>query len=194
MAEIVLNLDSIGISLAGTLIFDDLSWELQRRPTHWSCGAKWRWEIDPDENNGARMERRQRQYFSQARIDLGASGTRTVSAGGTHCAARSDDGHAAAGRNRKKSWKVWNNGWASRKYMEIRQRWRKLCASMKKCLPAYEQLEGTRYASKVRETLTALGLDASAVGNIDRPSQRRAKEADHARQAAGTRTGAAAAR
>ena len=160
MAEILLNLDSIGISLAGKPIFNDLSWELQRSQRIGLVGPNGagkstlmkimarEWSVDsgniyckPGLTFG-RLE--QEPSLPEERTVLQEAMTAVPKVAET-------ERDLEALETQMGQPLVYGDPAALEKVMRQHE----------KMLAKYEQLEGARYASKVRETLTALGLDAT---------------------------------
>ncbi len=160
MAEILLNLDSIGISLAGKLIFDDLSWELQRSQRVGLVGPNGvgkstlmkimarEWTVD-----SGNIFRKPELTWGRLEQEPSLPAERTVLQEGmtavpqlAEIESRLEILEQQMGRPA-----VYSDPAALERVMRQHEN----------MLASYDQLDGTRYASKVRETLTALGLDAS---------------------------------
>ncbi len=159
MAEILLNLDSIGISLAGKPIFNNVSWELQRGQRIGLVGP-----------NGAGKSTLMKIMAKLLMIDNGniyrKSGLtwglleqepslpkkRTVLEEAMTAVPRLaeiEEQLEALVQEMGQS-EVYGNPKTLAKVMRKHE----------KVLANFEQLDGARYGSKVRETLTALGLDS----------------------------------
>ncbi len=159
MAEIVLNLDSIGISLAGRPIFVDLSWELQHRQRIGLVGPNGagkstlmkimarEWSVD----NG-NIYRKPGLSWGRLEQEPSLPAERTVLQEAMTAVPQIAEIEKSLGNLERQMGQpeVYGNPAALEKVMQQHE----------KMLTRFEQLDGTRYASKVRETLTALGLDA----------------------------------
>lgn len=159
MAEIVLNLDSVGISLAGKLIFDDLSWELQRNQCVGLVGPNGvgkstlmkimarEWRVDT-----GNIFRKPGLTWGRLEQEPAMVSERTVLQEAMTAVPQlaEIENRLEILEQRMGQPEVYGDPHALAKVMRQHD----------KMLSSYDQLDGTRYASKVRETLTALGLDA----------------------------------
>jgi len=160
MAEILVNLDRAGISLAGRPIFENLSWEIQQNQRIGLVGPNGagkstllkvisqEWTADqgsiyrkPGLTYG-RLE--QEPFLSPGRTVMEEAMTATPQMAAVEekmAALEKDMGDPAVYSDPKKLNRV--------------------LAKHEALVAQYDRLGGTRYASQVRETLTALGLDSS---------------------------------
>jgi ATP-binding cassette subfamily F protein 3 len=160
MAEILINLDNVGISLAGRPIFEDLSWEIQQNQRIGLVGPNGagkstllkilsgEWTADqgsvyrkPGLTCG-RLE--QEPFLSPDRTVMEEAMTAKPQIAVIEekmAALEKDMGDAVVYSDPDKL----NHVLAQHEYL----------------VAQYDNLGGTRYASRVRETLTALGLDSS---------------------------------
>ena len=160
MAEIVLNLDSIGISLAGRPIFNDLSWELQRDQRVGLVGPNGAgkstlmkimaqdWSVD-----SGNIYRKPGLTWGRLEQEPSLPPERTVLQEAMTAVPRVAEIERSleALEQQMGQPQVYGDSGTLEKVMRQHE----------KMLADYERLDGARYASKVRETLTALGLDAS---------------------------------
>lgn len=159
MAEILLNLDSVGISLAGKPIFNNISWELQHgqrvglvgpngagKSTLMKIMAR---DLPVDSGN---VFRRTGLTWGRLEQEPDLPGERTVleEAMTAVPALAEIESQMEALEQKMGRPEVYEDPAALAKVM----------GQHEQLLARYEQLDGGRYASKVRETLTALGLDA----------------------------------
>jgi ATP-binding cassette subfamily F protein 3 len=159
MAEILLNLDGIGISLAGKQIFSDLSWELQHKQRVGLVGpngagkstlmkimAK---ELTIDSGN---IFRNSGLTWSRLEQEPALPPDRTVIQEAMTAVPQVAEIERQLESLEQKMGQseIYSDPSALEKVMQKHE----------KLLSSYEQWDGARYASKVRETLTALGLDA----------------------------------
>lgn len=160
MAEIVLNLDSIGISLAGKPIFSDISWELQRNqriglvgPN--GAGKSTLMKIMADEwkADSGNIYRIPGLSWGRLEQEPSLARERTVLEEAMKAVPQlaEIESQMATLEQQMGDPKIYGDPTALDKVMHQHE----------KLISSYEQLEGSRYASKVRETLTALGLDKS---------------------------------
>ena len=160
MAEIIVKLDRISVSLAGRAIFTDLTWEIQRGQRIGLVGP-----------NGAGKS----TLMKLAAQELAADGGAVFRASGLTWGRLEQEPQLPDGRtvlqealtalpelgaiereldaiaDRMGSPEVYNDPRALQKAMKAQER----------LLHQFEQLDGPRYESRVKETLTSLGLDRS---------------------------------
>ena len=160
MAEIIVKLDRISVSLAGRAIFTDLTWEIQRGQRIGLVGP-----------NGAGKS----TLMKLAAQELAADGGAVFRASGLTWGRLEQEPQLPDGRtvlqealtalpelgaiererdataDRTGSPEVYNDPRALQKAMKAQER----------LLHQFEQLDGPRYESRVKETLTSLGLDRS---------------------------------
>ena len=157
MAEIIVKLDHISLALAGRLILNDLTWEIQRGQRIGLVGA-----------NGAGKSTLLKMIAQEIEPDSGS----IFRLSGTTIGRLEQEPRLAAGRS------VLEEGlYARPEIAAIEQELTALADKMakpeiygdakllerslrvqEKLLHQFEQLGGTRYESKVKETLTALGM------------------------------------
>ena len=160
MAEILINLDKIGVSLASRPIFDNVSWEIQRNQRIGLVGP-----------NGAGKSTLLKIMAEELPIDSGNLFRKSGLTWGRLAQEPDLPGGLTV---------LQEASTAVPQLAEIEQQMAVLEAQMgetavygnpnrlekvmlrhEKLLDAYERLDGPRFDSKVRETLTALGLDSS---------------------------------
>lgn len=157
MAEIIVKLDHISLALAGRLILNDLTWEIQRGQRIGLVGA-----------NGAGKSTLLKMIAQEIELDFGS----IFRLSGMTIGRLEQEPRLAAGRS------VLEEGlYARPEIAAIEQELTALADKMakpeiygdakllerslrvqEKLLHQFEQLGGTRYESKVKETLTALGM------------------------------------
>lgn len=158
MAEIVLNLDSIGISLAGIPIFSGISWELQRNQRIGLVGPNGagkstlmkimanEWTVDT-----GNIYRKPGLTWGRLEQEPNLPKERTVLVEAMMAVPELAviEQQMEVLEQQMGQPEVYGDQAALEKVMHKHE----------KLIASYEQLNGPRYASKVRETLTALGLD-----------------------------------
>jgi ATP-binding cassette subfamily F protein 3 len=160
MAEVLINLDGIGISLAGKSIFENLSWEIQQGQRIGLVGPNgagkstllkiMAQEWDPDQGNvfrrpgltWGRLEQEPALPAGRTVLEEAMTAKPQIAALEEKMAALEEQmGDPAVYQNPKLLDSVMGKHEA--------------------LVAQYEQLGGARYQSQIRETLTALGLDST---------------------------------
>jgi ATP-binding cassette, subfamily F, member 3 len=159
MAEIFLNLDGIGIALAGRQIFDNISLELQIRQCVGLVGPNGagkstlmkimsgEWAID-----SGNIFRKPGLTWGRLEQEPALPSNRTILQEAMTAVPQIAKVESELEELEQQMGRPETYGDPSKLEKVMRKH--------EKLLAQYEQLEGARYASKVRETLTALGLGA----------------------------------
>lgn len=159
MAEIFLNLDGIGIALAGKQIFKDLSWELQDKQRMGLVGPNGAGKSTLMKIMAEELTVGSGNIFRKSGLTWGRLEQEPdLPAGRTVMQEAMTAVPQIAGIERDLELLEQKMGQAE--IYSDPSALAKVMRKHEKSLVSYEQLDGTRYASKVRETLTALGLDA----------------------------------
>ncbi len=159
MAEIFLNLDGIGIALAGKQIFKDLSWELQDKQRMGLVGPNGAGKSTLMKIMAEELTVGSGNIFRKSGLTWGRLEQEPdLPAGRTVMQEAMTAVPQIAGIERDLELLEQKMGQAE--IYSDPSALAKVMRKHEKSLVGYEQLDGTRYASKVRETLTALGLDA----------------------------------
>lgn len=159
MAEIIVKLDQIGISLAGRVIFSDLTWELQRNQRVGLVGP-----------NGAGKS----TLLKLIAQELSANSGAVFRLSGLTCGRLEQEPHLEPGRTVlqealsalpeldeiERELNRLADQMAQPHIYEAPRALEKALRAQERLLHQYDQLDGARYESKVKETLTALGLGA----------------------------------
>lgn len=159
MAEIIVKLDQIGISLAGRVIFSDLTWELQRNQRVGLVGP-----------NGAGKS----TLLKLIAQELSANSGAVFRLSGLTCGRLEQEPRLEPGRTVlqealsalpeldeiERELNRLADQMAQPHIYEAPRALEKALRAQERLLHQYEQLDGARYESKVKETLTALGLGA----------------------------------
>lgn len=160
MAEILVNLDKIGISLAGKAIFENLSWEIQQKQRIGLVGP-----------NGAGKSTLLKILAQEWTVDQG----QVFRKPGLTCGRLEQEPSLTPGRT------VMEEAMTARPQIAILEenmaalenqmgdpaifgdpkKLDQVLARHEDLVAQYDSQDGARYASKVREILTALGLDKS---------------------------------
>ncbi len=163
MAEILINLDKVGISLAGRPIFEDLSWEIQQNQRIGLVGP-----------NGAGKSTLLKILSGEWKADQGGVYRKP----GLTCGRLEQEPSLPPGRT------VMEEAMTAKPHVAAIEekmaalekemgdqavysdpdKLNRVLAQHEDLVTQYDNLGGTRYASRVRETLTALGLDSSKWG------------------------------
>lgn len=159
MAEILINLDKIGVSLAGRPIFDNISWEIQRNQRIGLVGANGvgkstllkiiAQEMDADEGNIFRKSGLTwARLHQEPSLPLGHTVLQEALTAVPQLGII--ENKMATLEQQMGQPETYGNPHALEKVM----------VKHEKLLQQYDQLGGDRYSSLVRETLSALGMGA----------------------------------
>lgn len=157
MAEIIVKLDHISLALAGRLILNDLTWEIQRGQRIGLVGANGAGkstllkmiaqEIEPDSGSIFRLSGMTIGRLEQEpRLTAGRSVLEEGLYARPEIAAIEQELTALADKMAKPE--IYGDAKLLERSLRVQE----------KLLHQFEQLGGTRYESKVKETLTALGM------------------------------------
>lgn len=157
MAEIIVKLDHISLALAGRLILNDLTWEIQRGQRIGLVGANGAGkstllkmiaqEIEPDSGSIFRLSGMTIGRLEQEpRLAAGRSVLEEGLYARPEIAAIEQELTALADKMAKPE--IYGDAKLLERSLRVQE----------KLLHQFEQLGGTRYESKVKETLTALGM------------------------------------
>lgn len=157
MAEIIVKLDHISLGLAGRPILDDLTWEIQRGQRIGLVGANGAGkstllkmiaqEIEPDSGSIFRLSGMTIGRLEQEpRLAAGRSVLEEGLYARPEIAAIEQELTALADKMAKPE--IYGDAKLLERSLRVQE----------KLLHQFEQLGGTRYESKVKETLTALGM------------------------------------
>ncbi len=164
MAEIIVKLDHVAVSLAGRGIFDDLSWEIQRGQRVGLVGP-----------NGAGKSTLMKLIAQELTLDAGT----IFRAPGLTWGRLEQEPALSPGRTVlqealsalpelaiiEQELDALNERMAQPTVYGDPRALEKALRAQERLLHRFEQLDGLRYESKVKETLTALGLDRSQWAN-----------------------------
>lgn len=160
MAEILVNLDNIGISLAGKPIFENLSWEIQHNQRIGLVGPNGAGKSTLMKILAQELSADRGQIFRKSGLTCGRLEQEPVLTPGRTVLEETMTAQPQITTIEEKMAALEKEMGDPAVYGDT-VRLDRVLSQHDELVAQYERVQGARYASQVRETLTALGLDKS---------------------------------